>query len=76
MWTKVVRPLLSDREGFAIIIGTPKGRNGFWRIWQEADGKEGWLQLTLPASRTGLLRPGELEDVAQDAVRRGICAGI
>ena len=63
VWTRVVRPLLTDREGFAIITGTPKGRNGFWRIWKEADGKEGWLQLTLPASRTGLLRPGELEDV-------------
>ena len=29
MWTEVIRPALSDREGFMIAIGTPQGHNSF-----------------------------------------------
>ncbi|MDD3984192.1 MAG: hypothetical protein PHU54_09725 [Candidatus Omnitrophica bacterium] len=30
-WQEVVRPMLSDTSGAALIMGTPKGRNWFWR---------------------------------------------
>ena len=33
-WTEALRPALADRLGNAIFIGTPKGRNWFWRLWQ------------------------------------------
>src|SRR3990172_3671438 len=33
-WTEVLRPALSDRQGKAMFISTPKGRNWFWRHWQ------------------------------------------
>jgi phage terminase large subunit len=36
VWRPVVRPMLSDRNGWATIIGTPKGKNEFWRVYQEA----------------------------------------
>jgi len=33
-WIEALRPALSDRQGRAMFISTPKGRNWFWRIWQ------------------------------------------
>ena len=33
-WSEALRPALSDRQGRAMFISTPKGRNWFWRLWQ------------------------------------------
>jgi len=30
LWGEIVRPLLSDRQGWATFIGTPKGHNAFY----------------------------------------------
>lgn len=35
-WYEVLRPMLLDTRGWAWIIGTPKGRNWFWREWTAA----------------------------------------
>lgn len=60
-WPEVVRPALADYSGWAIFIGTPKGRNHFHKL--VADGeKEGWFVAKLPASETGLLGDEELAD--------------
>lgn len=32
-WTEALRPALSDRQGWALFISTPKGRNWFWRLY-------------------------------------------
>jgi phage terminase large subunit len=53
VWTQVIRPALSDRKGWAIFIGTPKGKNTFHKLWTLAD--EDWHKLSLKASETGLL---------------------
>lgn len=65
-WT-VIRPTLSDRGGRALFIGTPKGRNEFWRIYDNATRDEAWFHLALRASETGILPPEELAD-AQKAL--------
>ena len=62
MWTKVVRPMLSDRGGWACFIGTPKGKNGFHRVWTAADGDPDWFRLELKASETKLIAQKELAD--------------
>ena len=62
MWSKVLRPALSDREGWAVFIGTPKSRNGFWRLWRQADAESDWYKLELKASDSGLLPDKELAD--------------
>lgn len=36
LWGEVVRPALSDRLGWAIFIGTPKGQNHFYDIYSTA----------------------------------------
>lgn len=60
MWTEVIRPALSDRGGWAGFIGTPKGRDGFYRIWREAQKDQDWFTLKLAASETKILPEPEL----------------
>jgi phage terminase large subunit len=62
-WPEVLRPSLADREGWAVIIGTPKGRNDFWRVHTNATIDPDWYSLLLRASDTGLLPQAELADM-------------
>lgn len=62
-WYTVLRPALSDRRGWAIFAGTPKGKNLFWNLREEARMNQGThLLLELPASKTGIIHPEELRD--------------
>lgn len=36
VWTKIIRPALMDVEGDALFIGTPKGKNHFYKIFMGA----------------------------------------
>lgn len=60
-WTEVVRPALSDRQGWAAFIGTPKGRNAFWEMYDRATASDDWYTLRLRASATGIIPAPELE---------------
>lgn len=62
LWGEVIRPLLSDRRGWAVFIGTPKGRNVFFDIYDKARNDPDWFCLTLKASETGLIAGEELAD--------------
>lgn len=61
-WQEVVRPALSDRQGWALFIGTPRGQNHFADLWSQAQSDPAWFSLRLPASQTGLLPEEELAD--------------
>jgi hypothetical protein len=62
-WPEVLRPALADREGWAVFIGTPRGRNDFWAVHQHAEQSPDWYSLVLRASDTGLLSDAELGDM-------------
>jgi hypothetical protein len=62
VWPEVIRPALSDRKGWATFIGTPKGRNDFWRVFEQARGSDDWFALQLKASSSGLIDANELAD--------------
>ncbi len=62
-WHAVIRPCLSDYTGWATFIGTPKGRNQFWRLWSEALKDPAWFTLILRASDSGILPASELADI-------------
>lgn len=73
VWGKVVFPTLSDRKGWAVFIGTFKGKNHFYRIFRRSQGldlpdgadaevwKARWYNLLLKASVSGILPDEELE---------------
>lgn len=60
-WSEVIRPALADRQGWALFIGTPKGKNAFYDIHQQAEQAPDWFSLKLRASETGLIPAGELD---------------
>lgn len=62
VWSQVIRPALSDRKGWAVFIGTPKGKNTFHTLWTQAHESNDWFTLNLKASETGLLDAAELTD--------------
>jgi hypothetical protein len=62
VWPEVIRPALSDRQGWATFIGTPKGRNAFFEIYEAARQSEDWHALVLRADETGLIAQSELDD--------------
>ena len=59
-WTEVIRPALADRGGWAIFIGTPMGRNSFWRLYEQAKTAPDWRAALFRASATGVLPAAEL----------------
>lgn len=61
VWTQVVRPALSDRLGWAIFIGTPKGQNGFYDLYMQAKENPDWFHSMYKASETGIIPIGELD---------------
>src|SRR6185437_13123096 len=60
-WSEVIRPALADRQGWAAFIGTPKGRNAFFELYERAEASPDWFALRLKASKTGLIAAEELE---------------
>jgi phage terminase large subunit len=68
MWSEVIRPALSDRQGKASFIGTPKGKNVFWELYTAAKKGENteWSAHTYKASETGYVDDGELLSAKND----------
>lgn len=64
VWSMVIRPALSDRLGWAIFIGTPRGQNHFYEIYRQAEGKPDWFRAIFKASETKIIPLAELEAAA------------
>lgn len=62
LFTEVIRPALSDRLGWCMFIGTPKGANHFKELRDRADEGDGWKLLQFKASQTNLIAEKELND--------------
>lgn len=62
VWGEVIRPTLSDRQGWANFIGTPKGQNGFYDLRQYAlhENDPEWFTALYRASMTGIIPDFEL----------------
>ena len=70
-WYEVIRPSLSDRQGSALFIGTPKGRNHFYDLWtQGADGNTDWHSFQYTTIDGGQVAPEEIEAAKRDLDER------
>ena len=66
-WTEAIRPALSDRQGKALFISTPKGRNWFWEVYQRGvNGEEGWQAWTFPTANNPFIAESEIEAAKRD----------
>lgn len=61
VWGEVVRPALSDRLGWCLFIGTPKGANLFHDLYQHALTDPTWYAGLFPVDETGMVAESELE---------------
>ena len=62
LWTEIIRPALSDREGWMVAIGTPQGHNAFFDLYDYANHQEGWYAKTFKSSETGIISDLELNE--------------
>lgn len=62
LFSEVIRPALSDRQGWGLFIGTPKGRNVFYDLYQHAENDPDWSTSIYRASETGIIDQKELDD--------------
>jgi len=64
IWDKVLMPALTDRDGWAIFIGTPEGKNLLYRLYQRGlkEDARNWYSHLFKASETGIFTHEQLKD--------------
>lgn len=60
LFTEILRPALSDRKGWAVFLGTPKGRGLFYDLYTKACADPDWIAALYRADETNILDPEEL----------------
>jgi len=61
VWAAAIRPTLTDLRGEAWFLSTPKGKNYFYRLFQEAT-RPGWARWQMPTSSNPFIPADELEE--------------
>jgi hypothetical protein len=66
---KIVRPMLSDRQGKAIITGTPNGKNQFFDFYERGLDQEypNWSSVLMTYSDTQVILPEEIEELIKES---------
>lgn len=62
-WNYAMRPTLVDYQGDAFFLSTPKGRNGFWQMWQwgQDPTRPEWRSWQMPTGSNPLIATNEIE---------------
>lgn len=63
IWTKIIRPALSDLEGEAILISSPSGRNWFYELFKYAESgdDDDWEAYHFTTYDNPTIKPKEIE---------------
>ena len=69
-WRAVIRPTLSDREGDAMIISTPKGRGYLWDLYNDAKHQTDWQSWQFTTAQGGIVSEEELAQARLDLDER------
>lgn len=79
VFDEIIRPALSDRTGWAIFIGTPKGQNRFYELFLKAqklqeDSNSGWYTCMYTVDDSQIIPKAELEammvEMTENAIRQ------
>ena len=60
LWPEVIRPMLADREGRALLSSTPRGFNHFRDLYLEAQSRSDSAAFHFPTAQGGYVSPNEL----------------
>lgn len=66
VWNEILQPALSDRKGWAIFIGTPKGINLFSELYYRAEQLPDWHAARYTVYDTQAIDPEEIERLRRD----------
>ena len=69
-WFQVLRPTLSDMQGHALFIGSPKGRNHFYDMWLNASVMQDWSAHQFTTMAGGNVAQEEIEAARRDLDQR------
>lgn len=62
VWEMILRPTLADVKGGAMFIGTPAGKNHFYKLFMEAQGEDSdWEAFQYNSTDNPLLDPKEIQ---------------
>lgn len=61
-WTEAIRPALADRQGSALFISSPNGKNWFHRLWSQGlQGAPDWQSWQFPTGSNPYIPPAEID---------------
>lgn len=66
VWEAIVQPALSDRQGWALFIGTPNGINLFSELYYKAQSEPGWHAGLYTVYQTETIASEEIERLRRD----------
>lgn len=70
LWPEVIRPMLLDRQGQALFISTPNGKNWFWDVYQLAQDHADWASFHFPSEANKKLDRDDLKAIRQTTSER------
>ena len=72
-WTAICRPTLSDKDGHALFLGTPRGV-GSWshEMYMDAKTNKGWDSFTYTTLDGGQVPSDEIEAAKRDMDQKNI----
>lgn len=69
IWKECIRPALMDKRGWATFIGTPKGFNWFYDLFQSVESRDEWERWQQPSYANPLIVQEELADFKNEGLR-------
>jgi hypothetical protein len=69
-WPEVLRPALADRKGGALFIGTPRGHDHFYDLYQKAQNQPNWSSFQFTTEEGGNVTQEELESATHELDER------
>lgn len=71
-WEEVIRPTLTDLQGWAMFLSTPKGKNFFWQLYQRGIDPlfPDWQSWQAPTSVNPHIKPNEIDAARQELPSR------
>ena len=71
VFSEIIRPMLLSREGWVVFMGTPKGQNAFYELFNYAQKAaqtepDTWWAGLFRADESGVINPEELERIRRE----------
>jgi hypothetical protein len=70
VWPEVLRPALADKQGRALLIGTPRGHDHFYELFESVKDHDQWRTFQFTTEQGGNVKKEELASATQELDER------